>query len=134
MTTLFFLMTRRQDVSRERFVEMLTDEFVPLYVQSKEVFGFERVRVALQPNDVCAVAQSATQKCAAGPFDAVFMLEYADRERYIHAMGTPAALKRLDEMAAVKRRFLDLSRCTLMVTEEIPLPDQSKAQLRTEAS
>ena len=121
MITIAFSLRRRADVDEAEFHRYWRDEHGPLVVRHQHALGIVRYVQLHSLDPAMSAALRASRDCEPTRYDGVALVSFASLERLIAATSSPegqaAGVALLDD----ERRFIDLERSVIWLTEETVL-------------
>ena len=120
MIKLTFVVRRRDDVEPEEFHRYWRDEHGPLVKSFADVLGIRRYvqthRLESPANDALRASRNASE-----PYDGVAELWWDDLDALVAASSSPKGLAAGQELLEDEGRFIDLSRSSLWLNEEVEI-------------
>ncbi len=121
MITIAFSLRRRADVDEAEFHRYWRDEHGPLVVRHQHALGIVRYVQLHSLDPAMSAPLRASRDCEPTHYDGVALVSFASLERLIAATSSPegqaAGVALLDD----ERRFIDLERSVIWLTEETVL-------------
>ncbi|MEL6977334.1 MAG: hypothetical protein AAGM38_01460 [Pseudomonadota bacterium] len=139
MITLVYLVRRRPDLSPQAFREAARAAQARTAELARERLGAVRHRLGFEACAKRSHCMATARRLGGQPPDALIELSWPNLEAFDAKMGTPDALRALDEFIDAERTWVDFARSTAFVVEKqdaalhAPIKTQlSKAELSNE--
>ena len=118
MICITFLLRRKPELSSEEFHRSWREEHGPLVARHAETLGIARYAQLHSLDPAISEALRATRGTDAATWDGVAVVWVEDLESLGRLATTPEGRRAGEELHEDERRFLDLPRCQLWLTED----------------
>lgn len=117
MVDIVFCLCRKRGISPEEFRRYWREEHAPLvqrHAAALGILGYSQLHTLDTP---IAEAIRASRRCAAVDFDGVALVSFASVDTLAATAATPERAAAGNALLEDERRFLDLERCAIWVSE-----------------
>jgi uncharacterized protein (TIGR02118 family) len=121
MICITFLLRRKPDMAPEEFHRYWRDEHGPLARSHAEGLGMLRYTQLHSLDPVTSDALRIGRDCEPAPWDGVALVWFESLDALAAAASTEAGRAAGAALLEDERRFLDLPRCQIWITEEHPV-------------
>ena len=113
-----FLLRRRADVSAEEFHTYWKDRHGPLVVSLAPTLGIRQYRQLHATDSPAGTAIAAGRGCAPTEWDGVALIWIDSEQALAEAVTTPEGAAAAAALLEDERRFIDLARCEVFLSED----------------
>ncbi len=117
MITIAFLLRRRPDVDEVEFHRYWRDEHGPLVARHAVALGIQRYEQLHSLDPTMSAALRASRDCEATHYDGVALVTFESLDALTTSAASSAGRAAGAALLDDERRFLDLERCVIWLTE-----------------